>query len=34
METLFLLMTGSLLAVFTVDTVQKRREYLHEGKVE
>jgi hypothetical protein len=32
METIFLLMTCSLLAVFTMDTLQKRRKFLSEGK--
>ena len=32
METIFLVMTGSLLAVFVVDALQKRRKYLKEGK--
>ncbi len=32
METVFLLMTGSLLAVFTMDTLQKRRKFLNEGR--
>ncbi len=32
METIFLLLTGSLLAVFTVDIRQKRRTYLNKSK--
>lgn len=34
METKFFLMIFSLLAIFTIDIRQKRREYLNEGKVE
>ena len=32
MEAIFLMMTGSLLAVFVVDALQKSRKYLSEGK--
>ena len=32
MEAIFLMMTGSLLTVFIVDALQKRRKYLNEGK--
>lgn len=34
METIFLLLIFSLLAIFTIDTLQKRRAYLNEGKAE
>jgi hypothetical protein len=32
METLFLVLITSLLAVFAAETVQKRRQFLDQGK--